>query len=333
MGLKQDYDALLTENKQLFDDRDYQGYLEKGSKQTTSDVFLRIGEGLAHLRERLEKRASIIAQEHSLSTFNLFNEMIENLNRISSQFLQESEYSFYLIPEVHLRGCIEILQSDRDLIQRSSEFQTKAGRILNKAEITEQDIQELEKRCRNLLEAATNRQQRIQELGDKFRHLEEAAGRIGKLIDERDLNEARHIAGTLFEQKNGFLKPFLDLIEQFKDRKLFHTRRVESGMYRDEQSLKFFDLYVDVLSHLNQILDEQAENLELSPFKDKASQAAAKLTALEDQRKELYEQAAPRESEEEGQRDVDESAWSKIPLIAITALIILVITVIIVLVL
>jgi len=331
MSLKQNYDSLLIGNTPLFDDRDYQGYLEKESRQSTSKIFLRIGEDLAHIKDRLERSAGAIAKEHSIETFKEFDEILENLNQVSGQFLREQEYTFYQISEVHLRGCITIIQLDRDLVQSISAFQTEARQILNGKEITEQAIRELGKRCRSLVNAATRRLHRIQELGENFRNLEEAANQIGKLIDERDLDEARHFTDIFFEQSHGFLKPYLDLIEQFKGRKLFHTRRIDTGMYRDDQSLKFFDLYVDVLSHLNQILDQQSGNVELSPYKDKAIQEASRLSVIHDQRDELYSQAAPRESEEDDRQELEElgaSARSKISLIAIITVIILVVLII-----
>lgn len=331
MIVPQRYDALVTENRQLFDHDDYLGYLDKESRRATANVFAVMGQDLSDAQHRLNHLTNQIAKDLSISIFNSFNDMLKGINQLSAQLHQEREYTLYQLPELDLKSAMNLLEMDRAMIQSYSTFRTQVSAVTKSETPQENELGLLEDNFRDFQDKLTRRYEKVQSLGSCYEDLQEKAGQVGNLIDERDLDRAEKVVASMFETENGFLRPYLDLIEQFRNRQMFHSTRLERGLQRDEQSLKFFDLYVTTMEQFQAHISRDRDNVALSPFLEKAEQLLERLPKIKEKRDDVYEKSAPREQVEEEAESAGAGPGGKFPLVALGVVVVLVIVVVLLL--
>ncbi len=323
MTTKQTYDSLLTENRPLIGDDNYQGYLDSKGRKSTAKVFTELGNSLSRLKGRLKEHSNEVASAHSIPVFNLYNDILKEIEELAENLAAEKEIGFYSVTDLKLDTAVGLLKQDRELMQRFFELKAIVTNLKQKESISEEDINSLNENFQSFKKIADGRDERIHTLNTMYKSQVEKVANIGHLIDQRNLEEATSIAESIFADEDIFLEPCLDLVEHMRSRQLFHARRLESGMYRDEQSLMFFDLYVNILRSLQNVMTLEAGNVAHSPYKERAEQEIEKLENIKEKRDDLYSKASPRETVTE--EDHEAEAKSKIPLIATVAVVIVVI--------
>jgi len=324
MITKQSYDSLVTENRQLIDDENYRGYLDSKVRKSTVKVFIELGNSLSRLKGRLKEHSNKVASAHSIPIFNMYNDILKEIEILADDLAAERETGFYNITDLKLNTAYGLLKQDRELMQKYSDLKTFAAELDEKENISEKDINALKENFQTFKEVADRRNERIRGLHEMYKSQVEKVANIGHLIDQRNLEEATSVTESIFRDQEVFLEPCLDLAEHMRSRQLFHARRLEAGMHRDEQSLMFFDLYVNILSSLQNVMRLEADNIEHSPYKERAEQEVEKLENVKEKRDDLYSKASPRETATVDD-DAETVAKSKIPVIATVAIIIVVI--------
>jgi hypothetical protein len=167
----------------------------------------------------------------------------------------------------------------------------------------EDDIEALGDSLKSFEEIARERREFIDAILTKYQTLDNRITQIGELFDNQKMNEAEPLVHEILETGQGLLKIHLDLIEEFKERQLFQSRKIERSLERESSALKFYDLFVKVLEYLQEQLNTNPDMYSKSPYLDNANDAVTGLPKVIEKRKELYEKSSPDDKDEKDEKE------------------------------
>lgn len=296
MSLTDQYEQLISDNQDLFDDT-YTGYVDESDRKATGKKIHQLGNSVKTVKNLLKAESSRVAKQHSIESFNLLNSLLNEMDPIVKNFEEETEHKFYSLPEMTISNGIELMQIDKQLRVQFNDLRAQARKIDGNE--SEDDIDILAESLKSFEEIAQKRGEFLDAIVTKYETLYNRVIQIGELFDKQKMNEAESLVHEILEEAQGLLKIHLDLIEEFKERQLFQSRKIERSLERESSALKFFDLFIEVLEYVQDELSSNADIYSKSPFLVKANDAITGLPKIIEKRKELYEKSSPEDKEEE----------------------------------
>ena len=296
MALTDQYEQLISENQDLFDEN-FKGYIEKADRKSTGKKIHQLGNSVKTVKDLLKSETSRVAKQHSIESFNLLNGLLKEMDPIVKSFEEETEHNFYSLPDVTISDSIELMEIDKKLRTQFNDLRAQARKIDGNE--SEEDIDILGDSLRSFEEIAQERRDFIEAIVTKYQTLNNRVTQIAELFDQQKMDEAETLIHEILEEGEGLLKIHLDLIEEFKERQLFQSRKIERSLEREINALKFYDLFVKVLEYVQEQLSSKPDLYSKSPHLDKVNDAITGLSKIIEKRKELYEKSSPEDKDEE----------------------------------
>jgi len=295
MALTDQYEQLISENQDLFDEN-YKGYIAESDRKATGRKIHQLGNSVKTIKDLLKSETSRVAKDHSIETFNKLNSLLNEMDPIVKSFEEETEHNLYSLPDVTISDSIELMEIDKKLRTQFNDLRAQARKIDGNE--SEEDIDILADSLRSFEEIAQERREFTEAIVTKYNTLANRVTQVGELFDNQKMNDAEILVLEILDEGEGLLKLHIEMVEAFKERQLFQSRKIERSLDRESSALKFFDLFVKVLEYLQEKLSSNPDMYSKSVYLDKANDAIAGLPKIAEKRKELYEKSSPEDTEE-----------------------------------
>ncbi|MCF7803656.1 MAG: hypothetical protein K9N46_01985 [Candidatus Marinimicrobia bacterium] len=269
MNTLQDYRDTLEKNRQLSPGNDYAGYWSQDERITTGKSLAGLREWFNTAAKKLEEDAPHVAQHEPIESVNYVNTLKTQLRQTGQELAKETqENHFYKLKEISIYNTFELIRLDKQLIQTYHDFHDSMEHAIEEKMYSKENLGDLLQEFNSLKSVFNERRELITEIAETDSTLQKQIQYAGNLIDKRNIQELSDAVDTIFETGRGRVNPFLDLLDEFKEHQLFIYRRAERSIERDEEAIKFFEIFANVLDRL-QLYTESDELLSQLPHFEK----------------------------------------------------------------
>lgn len=312
MELLSEYQYLLTENKKLsLSGESYSGYLASADRESMRKVFNNLTTKLKTYAHQLSENSTYVAQNSSIESIKLLNTLVDSIKKIDEDFQSEMDRDLYKLPEIPLKGALQLLKEDNRAIKAIAEFRIACEDIIETKSFDEETLRSLDAKLSRVSNAEDQRQSTIEEVVLTYRRLNKMIQDTGKLIDKREVENLIDAVHAILTDAEGMTKPQSDLIYQFKERQIFIYRRAERAIERDNESLIFFDAYVELLEKVKAYLEVNSDTLIYGKAYQKLQQAVEGLPRIRERRDNLYHISGTKDHDVEAKQPEEEIVNSR----------------------
>lgn len=303
MEQKDSNHILVQENLELLGDTEYKGYFSLADRKSTAWSWSGLNKRVTATMETLNEQVSQVAKQATFHAIESMNDMIQRFGKVSTLLQEESQRTFYTLPEVPLTTAQDLLAKDQILFRSLEKYRTRLQQAIQSGDFQEKTLDSLHEKFDEFYETLLQREELVCICEENWKQIDRGIESLNGYIDDRDAEGLQDTVDDLLTRSNGLTKPHAEILDILIDRQLFVFRRASRAIDRDNPALSYYDTFVGFLERTTEYLEFQQPNIRHSPHYTKLEEVPALLPKIRAKRDELYHISSPEKHDEEDSPD------------------------------